>query len=301
MWEPRSNQMWEPRSNQMWERRLSAAIMEFLKQLKAAIAEDRLDIVAGGIAFYLFLALFPAMIAGLSIYGLVADPQTIAQHVDRLAMMMPASAVDVVKTQIDALLGAESKGLSLSAAIAILLALVSANKGAKALVKGLNIAYNETEHRGFIKKNLVTLGLTCGFLLFLAISIALIAIVPGMFENLPLIAEVLKWVLLLVLILVALGVIYRYGPATAEPRWSIVAIGSITAALLWLGASALFAWFAKNFGNFNETYGMIAGAAVLLLWLQISSFVILLGAEINHVLRIRRANPSPAGILDFEI
>ena len=286
--------MWEPICD--WRMK-----MNFLKQLKSAISDDRLDIVAGGIAFYLFLALFPAMIAGLSIYGLAASPDTIAQHVDRLAMMMPPSAVDVVKTQVDELLGAETEGLSLSAIIATLLALISANKGAKALVKGLNIAYNEEESRGFIKKNLVTLGLTLGFLIFLAISVALIAIVPGMFENLPMIAEVLKWVLLLALILIALGIIYRYGPATAEPRWSIVAVGSITAAILWLAASALFAWFAKNFGNFNETYGMIAGAAVLLLWLQISSFVILLGAEINHVLRIRRADPSPSGILDFEI
>ena len=258
--------------------------MEFLKRLKASVSDHRLDIVAGGIAFYLFLALFPAMIAGISIYGLVADPAMVEQHVGRLEMMMPSSAVDVVRTQVDEVIGTTSEGLGWGAALAILLALISAGKGAKALIKGLNIAYEEDERRGFFEKYAVSLGLTVGFLAFLVISVALIAVVPGLFDDLPVVAEVVKWLLLLALILAALAVVYRYGPCTAEPRWTVVGVGSLTAAVLWLAASALFSWFAANFANFNETYGMIAGAAVLLLWLQISSFVILLGAEINHLL-----------------
>ena len=273
--------------------------MALLKRIKSAITEDRLDVVAAGVSFYLFLAMFPLLFAAVSLYGLVADPQTAEQHLGRLELMMPASAVDVVRIQVREIVSDVSTGWG--ALIAILIALYSAGKGAKALIKGLNIAYDEQEGRGFLKKNLVAFAFTLGFLVFLAISLALVAVVPGMFDDLGILQDAIRWTLLLALILAALALVYRYGPATAEPRWTIVGAGSLTAALLWLAASAGFAWFAKNFGNFNETYGMIAGAAVLLLWLQISSFVILLGAEINHVLETHRADPSPKGILDFEI
>ncbi|MCA1798876.1 MAG: YihY/virulence factor BrkB family protein [Xanthomonadaceae bacterium] len=262
--------------------------MALVKRVWQSIGEDRLTLVAAGVAFYLFLALFPALFAAVSIYGLVADPMIVEGQLARLSDLMPQSALDVIGAQLADITGEHQSGLGWGAAIAIVIAIASAGKGAKAMMKGLNIAYNRREERSFFKAQAVALLFTVSVMVFLAISLALIAIVPPLIVQLPLgvaaviAAEVGKWVLLFVLILLALAVTYRYAPCIRPPRWYWVAPGSITAAVLWVIASGLFSWFAANFGRFNETYGILAGGVVVLLWLQISAFVVLLGAEVNE-------------------
>lgn len=264
--------------------------MNFLKRVVRAIGDDNLTLVSAGVAFYLFLSLFPMVFAGVSIYGLVADPATVQEQMDRVSGILPNQAQDVIEKQMDDIASEESSGLGWGAALAILVALWSAGKGSRALIRGLNIAYNEHEDRHFVKVYGISLLITVSFLAFLALSLFLIAAAPALIRALPLGyaavigAEVGKWVLLLFLVLTALAVIYRYAPSKYPPQWRWVTPGAVTASVLWLAASALFAWFAASFGNFNETYGVLAGGVVLLLWLQISTFVILLGAEINDEL-----------------
>lgn len=262
--------------------------MALLKRIWRAIGDDRLLLVSAGVAFYLFLALFPALFAAVSLYGLIADPMVVQDQLARLSDLMPQSALDVIGAQLTEITGERESGLGWGAAIAVVIAIASAGRGAKAMIKGLNIAYHRREERNFFKVQAVALLFTLGVMAFLAVSLALIAIVPPLIVQLPLgvaaviAAEAGKWLLLLALILFALAVTYRYAPCIHPPRWYWVAPGSITAAVLWVIASGLFSWFAANFGNFNETYGILAGGVVVLLWLQISAFVVLLGAEVNE-------------------
>jgi membrane protein len=280
---------------------------ETLGRVRSAIREDHLDLVAAGIAFYLFLALFPALFAAISIYGLVADPARVEEQLGQLAGVLPEAALELVGAQLGDIVSTSPVALGWGAALAILVALLSAGKGAKAMIGGLNVAYQEAERRGTLRLQGLALVFTLGFLLFLVASVALIAVVPHLLGRLPLaaagraLAPLGQWLLLVVLILTSLALVYRYGPSRSQARWSWVEAGSMAAALLWVLASALFSWYAASFGNFNETYGTLAGVVVLLLWLQVSSFVILLGAALNAELEHQSARdttvrgPQPMG------
>ena len=260
---------------------------DVLRRLRVELAEDNLTLLAAGIAFYFMLSIFPGLIAFVSIWGLVADPAEVARRMEQLFTLLPTEAAMVVAHQIDDLTSRSGSGLGLSALVSIAVALWSASKGAKALLAGLNVAYDEVERRNMVRLQAMALLFTVGFVLFVTVSLTLIAGLPALVERLPLGAAGkatsvgLSWVLLFALVLGALSVVYRYGPSRDEPRWRWVSVGSLAAAVLWLAASAVFSFYASRFGTFNETYGTLAGAVLLLLWLQITAFVVLLGAELN--------------------
>lgn len=274
---------------------------DILLRVKEENTADNLALVAAGVAFYFMLSLFPALIATVSIYGLVADPVTVERQVAQLLSIMPSEAGALIAGQLRALGSGEGGGLGLSLAIGLLLAIWSAARGAKALIIGLNIAYEETERRGFVRQQLVALAFTVGFVLFAGVSLALIAALPHLVDSVPLgglgptATFVATWALLLVLLLLGLAVVYRYGPARNHARWQWVSVGSVVAAVLWLLASLGFSWYASRFGSFNETYGTLAGGVLLLLWLQITAYVTLLGAELNAEVEHQTAEDSTVG------
>jgi membrane protein len=260
---------------------------DVLLRVKREIEADNLALLSAGVAFYFMLALFPALIALVSIWGLVADPADLGREMQRLLALLPREAAALLAGQLDEIGRGEEAGLGLSAAIAVLVALWSAAKGAKALLAGLNVAYDEVEKRGTVRLHAVALLFTLGAILFASVSLALIAGLPALIDRLPLgpagkaVTLLANWAVLLALVLGALAVVYRFGPSRNEPRWRWVSVGSIAAAALWLAASAGFSFYAARFGSFNETYGTLAGGVLLLTWLQITAFVTLLGAELN--------------------
>jgi membrane protein len=273
---------------------------EVMGRVKQEIGNDHLTIVAAGIAFYLFLALFPGLFAAVSIYGLLADPAEVERQVREMSAVLPPAALEIVGSQLHDIVRTSPTSLGFGAALSILFALWSASKGAKALISGINIAYDEEEKRGFAKLQGIALLLTLGFVVFLAATVTAIAVVPSLFGRLGSAAGILltftgQWVGLLVLVLLALAVVYRYAPSRDEPRWTWVSLGSFIAAGMWLAASVLFSWYATNFGSFNETYGAIAGVVVLLLWLQVTAFVVLLGAELNAELEHQTVRDTTTG------
>lgn len=260
---------------------------DVLRRLRTELAEDNLTLLAAGIAFYFMLSIFPGLIAFVSIWGLVADPAEVSRRMEQLFALLPPEAAMVVASQIDDLTSRSGSGLGLSAVVSIGVALWSASKGAKALLAGLNVAYDELEKRSMVRLQAMALLFTVGFVLFVTVSLTLIAGLPAVVERLPLgsaartTSVATSWLLLFGLVLGALAVVYRYGPSRDEPHWRWVSVGSLAAAVLWLAASAVFSFYAARFGSFNETYGTLAGAVLLLLWLQITAFVVLLGAELN--------------------
>jgi membrane protein len=248
---------------------------------------DNVGILAGGIAYAAFLAIPPALIAGMSLFGLVADPATIAQQAEGVLAALPESAQPLIRDQIVSLTQTSSGALSWSLVISILLALWSASSGTSSLMTGINIAYDEQESRNFIKLRGTALLLTLGAIIFVLLTLALVAVVPAVLNALQLgtfinvIVQIVRWVLLVVLIVVALAVVYRLAPDRDAPQFKWTSVGALVSAVLWVVASLGFSLYVNNFGSYNKTYGALAGVVVLLLWLYLTSYIILLGAEIN--------------------
>ena len=248
---------------------------------------DNVGILAGGVAYAAFLAVFPALIAGISLFGLVADPATIAQQAEGVLAALPETAQQLLRDQIVSLTQAPSGALSFSLVVSILLALWSASSGTSSLMTGINIAYDEQESRNFLKLRGTALLLTLGAIVFVLLTLALVAVVPAVLNALQLgtlinvIVQVVRWFLLVVLIVVALAVVYRLAPDRDAPKLKWTSVGAVVSAVLWVLASLGFSLYVNNFGNYNKTYGALAGVVVLLLWLYLTGYIILLGAEIN--------------------
>lgn len=260
---------------------------DILLRTRREAERDSISLVAAGVGFYSLLAIFPALAALISIYGLVADPAAIERQVQAVIHIIPAEAAGVLQQQLQSLASQPRGGLSLGVAAGILLALWSASAGVKALIQGLNIAYGEAEQRGFIKLNAIALLLTLGGVLFMIFALGLIAVLPAAIrlfglDGLPAaIASLASWPLLLAMIVVGLAVVYRFGPSRNEPRWRWVSWGAGVAAALWLAGSVLFSVYVANFGNYGKTYGSVGAIVILMMWFYLTAYSVLLGAELN--------------------
>lgn len=261
-------------------------------------AQDQITSVAGSIAYAAILAIFPAMAALVSLYGLFADPADIARQLSMLNGIMPGGALDLVKSQLTRI-AAHHSGLSLALIVGLVLALWSATAGMRAMVRGLNIAFETEETRGFVRLTLLCLALTVGGIVFLVLAAAAVIAAPVVLGALHLGALVhgltfLRWPILLVLVMLALAVLYRFGPNRAEPRWRWVTPGSVAASVLWLVGSAVFSWYISNFGHYNATYGSLGALFGFLTWIWLSAVIVLLGAELNCEVE-RRTPPAELG------
>lgn len=256
---------------------------------KDQIAKDNVGIVSAGVAFYTFLGLFPLLAAFVALYGLVASPEDVTAIVSSLQGVVPEDIIGVFETQLTRLVSEDSVA-SYAAAISILIAVWSGSKAIKGMMAGLNIAYDESEDRNIFKKNGVALVLTLGGIITGMIAVFLVAGVPALFSYFNLgdftqtIVQLARWTLLAVLIISALSVLYRWAPNRKAVHWKWITPGSSMATFVWLLASGMFSWYVSNFGNYNKTYGSLGAIAVLLIWLSISSFVFMLGAEVDSEL-----------------
>jgi membrane protein len=249
--------------------------------------EDRLLTEAAGVTFYVLLALFPAIGALVSLYGLVADRATIAGHLDMLAGIVPGGGMEIIEDQVRRILEKPETTLGASALIGLLVSLWSSNQATKAIFDALNIVYEEKEKRSFVKLTLVTLGFTLAGIVFALLALAAIVVLPVVFNVIGLgrtveaLLRYARWPLLLLAVGFALAVVYRYGPSREKARWRWVTWGSAFAAIAWLAVSLGFSWYVENFGSYNETYGSLGAVIGFMTWIWISSAVVLLGGELN--------------------
>jgi membrane protein len=230
---------------------------------------------------------FPGIAALVSIYGLFADPSTIVGHLDTISGFAPGGAIDVLRQQLTRLAAQGSTTLGVGFLVGLVISLWSANSGIKALFDALNAVYEEKEKRSFTKLNAVTLSFTIGITGFLLIALASVVALPVVLNYIPaagvtgLLLKIARWPILLVFVAFGLTLIYRFGPSRTEPRWQWITWGSAFAAILWLVASALFSWYAANFGNFNKTYGSLGAIIGFMTWMWLSIIVVLVGAKLN--------------------
>jgi membrane protein len=272
---------------------------DILKRTTKEVKQDQVPLLAAGVAFYSLLALFPAIIAGVSIYGLVADPQTVRDQIDKLTKLLSPSTAQLLTEQIKQVTGSAGGALGLATVIGILTALWSASSGMKALITGVNLAYDEGESRKFVKLRGLSLLLTLGAMALLAVAGATIVGFPPIADNLPTVLQwvlgILRFVVLGALLVGGLAVLYRYAPDRDEPKWTWVSWGSGIATLLWILASIGFSIYVNSFGNYNKTYGALAGIIILMFWLYLTAIIVLIGAELNTEMELQTAKDTTAG------
>jgi len=259
---------------------------QILKRAWAEHNADNMPIIAGGVAFFAFLAIFPALIALISIYGLVASREQAASQVAELTSGLPEDARRLITDQVTTITDAGG-ALTWGLVISTLAALFSASGGVNNTVKAVNIAYDEVETRNFVKLRALSLLLTLGAIVFLVLTIGLVAVLPVVLDALPLgslgtvLAEIARWVALLAVVAGSLAVLYRVAPDRDAPQFRWVSLGSLVVTVVWAAVSLGFTFYVNNFGSYNKTYGAIAGVIVLMLWLYLTCYLLLLGAEIN--------------------
>jgi membrane protein len=262
---------------------------------------DNIPQVAGGVAFFGLLSIFPAMGAFVSLYGLFSNVQMAEQQLNILSGVLPDAALQMVGEQMLRLASTRHSGLGFAFVVSLLASLWSANAGIKALFSGLNIAFEETEKRNFLKLNLVSLSFTIGALAFLTIAFAAVVAVPIALAYLGYtpggfaVMNVLRWPLLLLVAVGGITLLYRYGPSRQRERWPWVSWGSVFAAVLWLAVSLLFSVYVAHFGSYDRTYGSLGAAVGFMSWLWISSIAILFGAELNSEIEHQTAHDTTSG------
>jgi membrane protein len=252
------------------------------------ISEANLFLAAGGVTYAILLALFPALAALVSVYGLVLDPAQVEKQVSALSGVLPEQSRQLLVDELHQLISTSSGTLGLGAAFGLLLALWSASRGMSGLLTALNIAYEERERRGWFKVNLVALGLTIALMLGGLVVIALVGVLPvalqflGVSNGAKWLLLLLEWPLLIVVVMLGLAILYRYAPDREMPQWRWVSEGAAAATFLWIVASAGFTFYVANFNSYDKTYGSLGGVIILLTWLYLSALIVLFGAVINN-------------------
>lgn len=271
-----------------------------LKRTAAQIQGDHLPLIAAGVAFFLMLGLFPALAALVAIYGWLADPSTVAGHIEQISRILPREAAAIIHNQAEKVASADAAA-GWGAIIGVVLALWAGSKATKGMVDALNIAFNQDEKRGFIQVQAIYLALTLAAVLAGVLSIFLITLVPVLVNFLP-IPEWgkqaliwLRWPLLLLAGMTVIAAMYRYGPSREKAKWRWVSWGAGAATIFWLIASALFSLYVSSFGNYNETYGSLGAVVVLMIWLYLTAFLVLMGAELDAEMELQTQRDTTTG------
>lgn len=258
-----------------------------LARVGRALGRDNISIMAAGIAYYAMLSIFPGMSALVITYGLIADPLSIAHHVTALRGVLPNEALDLLSSQLYTLVSAPPEKLGIGLVVSVLIAVWSATSGTSAMMNALTVAYAGREHRSLLRFYGLSIGLTIGGVLFVLSALVLIAGVPAAVARLPLqpiwqyVLPVIRFPLLAVLAFLGLGTLYRLAPDRRHPAWDFWRPGTIAASLLWLVGSGAFSFYAAHFGSYDRTYGSLGAVAIMLVWLYVSAYIVLAGAELN--------------------
>ena len=278
-----------------------SAWRQVLKRAWKESGRDNVGLLAGGVAYSAFLALVPSLIAAVLVYGLVSTPEDVARQVEELGSALPEEAQTLLTDQMERVASAPQQGLGIGLVLALALALWSASAGVAGLVGALNPVYDEVDERNFVKKRGLALLLTVGALVFVAVAIGLVAVLPAVLNAVglgtvaTLAVQVVRWVGLVLAFVIALAVLYRVAPDRDSPRFRWVTPGALVATVLWVIASIGFSVYVDQFGSYGDTYGPIAGVVVLLLWLFITAWVILFGGEINAESELQTAKDTTRG------
>lgn len=270
-----------------------------LKRTVQQLKSDNVPVVAGGVAFFCFLALIPALAAVVSIYGLVADPADVTRQLDSVLGALPEDAAALLREQLEGITSTSTGGLGLAVVVSVLGSLWSASKGMQALIAALNIAYDEDETRTGLKLRGLTLLLTFGLAggaVAVTFAMVLVGAVAGRLGTAGELAlTIVRWPVLFAVLVAGLAALYRYAPNRDDAEWRWVTPGAALAAALVVLGSLAFAVYVDNFGSYSETYGSLGAIVALLVWLDLAAYVVVLGAELDAELERQTAHDTTTG------
>ncbi len=261
--------------------------LDVLRRFGAGFLDDHTALVAAGVAYYSLLALFPAIVLFVSLYGLIADPTQAAEQAIKLATILPDEASEFLYREMIRLADAPISNLGVASLASLAIAFWGSNRSVKALFEALNIAYQEKERRNLLRINLLAFAFTAAFIFFGFLTVVLVVAVPPLLDALYLPGAVgtalslLRWPILFGGMVLGTSLLYKFGPHRAQARFAWVGWGSVLAGLLWLLASALISWYAASFADFNKTYGSLGAVVVLQIWIWVTALVIITGAKVN--------------------
>lgn len=261
-----------------------------LKSVWQQFVEDRLQLIAAGVAFYFLLALFPMITALVSIYGMTIGPFEFEQHLERMQGLVPPSLLDTMAEFIGDLVEKSDTALGVGAIIASLVAVWSGSKGIQALITACNVAYREDNSRPWWKQILLRLAFTFGALLMVIAALLFITVFPVWFKMLGLgwildvILPLIVWPMSAVVFCLAIMLLYRFAADRRSAQWRWLRVGTITATLLWMLASVLFSFYVSNFSSYSQSYGSLAGVVIALMWFYLTAITIILGATLNSAI-----------------
>lgn len=273
----------------MKQSRKARSLWTVVNRVTNRMGQDNLSLVAAGIAFYGMFAIFPALGALVSIFGLFGDTHLVQAQVQQLTNLLPHESAKLLNDSLNALLSKPNASLNSGLLISLGLAIWGARAGTASLMSGLNIACERPELRSFLKQNVVALSLTFGGIIFAIVALTAVAVVPLVIDFLPIDGSLktwlayTRWPILGVFVLLALDVVYRFGPSHSEPHWHLISVGTIFAGSAWILASAAFSLYVTKFGSYDRTYGSLGAVIVLLLWFWLSALIMLVGATIDAV------------------
>ncbi|WP_445326765.1 YihY/virulence factor BrkB family protein [Sphingobium sp. AN558] len=262
---------------------------EILKRVYTAMGANHLSLLAAGVAYYAFLSIAPLLAAVVLTYGLIGDPRLVADHMQSIITVVPQDAAKLIYDQLMAIVTTTKPAVGFGLLLALSLAVYGAMRAASAIIEALNIVYEEKEARSIFAFYRVSLGITFSSVMVVVVGV-LTASVIGFLQDLAdgwgaaaiITAKLTTWIVAGGFASAVLALIYRFGPHRRKARWQWLTIGSVTATLFWLLATLGVSFYVSRFGNYNETYGSLGAVVVLQLWLYVSSFVVLLGAQINQ-------------------
>jgi membrane protein len=274
---------------------------DILWRTYAETFSNRLPSIAGGVAFFALFSIFPAITALVSAYGLFFDASMITHSFALADDVVPNEVLDLLRQQADRIASQPHGTLTAGVVVGLLVALWSAMGGVKAMIDALNVTYDQQETRSLLRYNLVALLFTLGSFAILLLAIGAVVAVPLAFSWFGLagisavLMRIVRWPALLMVVLAALAILYRYGPDRRAARWQWVSVGSVFVSVAWIGASFLFSWYLGRFNSYNATYGSLGAVAAMMMWLWISASLVLLGAQLNAEIEHQTAKDSTIG------
>ncbi|NNE53477.1 MAG: YihY/virulence factor BrkB family protein, partial [Sulfitobacter sp.] len=265
-----------------------------------------LALVSGGIGVLVLLCLFPAVAALIALLGFISDPVVVIAQMEEMRGLLPTDVYDIIHQQVVSLVSTSSDQLGWAGIVSLLLALWSARAGVGAMIIGLNSVYKEP-NRNLAHHYFKALWLTLILVVVGIVALLSLVVVPVLLAFFPLggigtfLVEVIRWVVAVGVILIGVGVLYRFGPNRVAARVPWLSVGAVLATMTWLLLSIGFSYYVSNFGNYNQVYGSIGAVIAMLVWLWLSSFLVLFGAALNAQIELRTkidstvGSPKPAG------
>lgn len=276
-------------------------IKDVLWRVFHQISEDRVTLIAAGVTFYLLLGLFPAISALVALYGLVADPSTMADHLRQLAGVLPPGAFDLIAERIATLTASRDSTLGITFLFGLAVALWSTHSATLAIFDAMNVAYDETEKRGLIRLNLIGLAFTICAMASATLVVGMVAVIPVLLSYIWLdqfeeqMALIVRWPILFIIVAVATTAIYRFGPSRQPARLRWISWGSVLVTVCWFAMSMGFSFYLTHFANYNATYGTLGALIGFLIWTWLSILILIIGGELNAELEHQTAKDTTTG------